>query len=145
MSKLLATTFTVLAAAGCAASTPTDPVDDEPPPSSRPIKHVRDAVKSPIVKGFGERRERGPEALAPSSVPIVQGFGERRERGPEALAPSSVPIVKDFAITKPGDPRPGCPPAISGAWPDGDPKSDPGFAPDFPGGPDDLVYYPPTG
>jgi hypothetical protein len=52
MRTLLATTFTVLAASGCAASTPTDPVDDEPPPSSRPIKHAADAVKSSSEKDF---------------------------------------------------------------------------------------------
>jgi hypothetical protein len=50
MSKLLATTLTVLAAAGCAAPVATDPIDDEPPPSSRPIKHVGDAMKSPSEK-----------------------------------------------------------------------------------------------
>jgi hypothetical protein len=109
MSKLLATTFTVLAASGCAAVPPTDPVDDEPPPSSRPIRHVSDAV-----------------------------YG---------------PSEKNFDITKPGDPRPtatsesacGGPVPPTDAWPDGDPKSDPTFAPDFPGGPSGVASEERTG
>jgi hypothetical protein len=104
MRTLLATTFTVLAASGCAAQV-SDPVDDEPPPSSRPIKqkHVADAAASPTEK--------------------------------------------DLDITKPGDPRPGCPPPTEGAWPDGDPKSDPTFAPDFHAVRDDAcgIPNPPTG
>jgi hypothetical protein len=104
MRSTIVATLAVLAASGCTSPTTTEPIDEEPPPSSRqPVKRVADAMKSPTEKGFD--------------------------------------------VTKPGDLRPGCPPPIHDAWPDGDPKSDPDFAPDLPGDPgEDWIIGPqPTG
>jgi hypothetical protein len=76
MSKLLVTTLTtVLAAAGCAAPTATDPIDEEPPPSSRPVSHpdVTDAVKSPSEKAFDITKPGDPRPTATEFVPDFPG------------------------------------------------------------------------
>jgi hypothetical protein len=66
MSKLFVTTLTVIAAAGCAAPATEDAVDDEPPPSStRPIKHVADAVASPSEKHASAAVEATGAARSP--------------------------------------------------------------------------------
>jgi hypothetical protein len=104
-------------------------------------------------------------AAAPAATDSIDEEPPPSSRQPVRQVAHSVatPITKDFDLTKPGDPRPtatsesacGGPwPPPTDAWPDGDPKSDPDFAPDFPGGPSgerdpgsDCVGFPtpPTG
>jgi hypothetical protein len=82
MSRLLATTLTLLAASGCAASTP---ADDEPPASSHPIPHVGSAAASTSENEF----EAGS---------VRFGTDQRLERGVSG-ALSGPPIVKTDPIS----------------------------------------------
>jgi hypothetical protein len=117
MSKLLATAFTMLAASGCAASTPAAPIDDEPPPSSGPIRHVGSAVTSTSEKGWPTTSvstwgglwppptDAWPDGDPKSDPFSMGGLGPAGLGPPNPLSTSDLVFNPPTGLTADGDPQ----------------------------------------